>query len=172
MSDDVKNSVLDRGARRALVGLFGEGWCTAEFASLPQRTKDSILKGLAKRTTPMNIFPLLFATHHALKKLDTIIDAWSDLVRESLLAGRRTIDSVICSKAEECFEKREWLDLLENDGVGFEDKDRVVEVMASVKRGLTDKNAASVYQVTSTDPDSVVEFDSRLFYRSLCLRFY
>ena len=172
MSDDVKNSVLDRGARRALVGLFGEGWCTAEFATLPQRTKDAILKGLAKRTTPMNIFPLLFAAHHALKKLDTIIDAWSDLVREALLAGRRTIDGVICSKAEECFEQREWLDLLENDGVGFEDKDRVIEVMASVKRGLTDKNAAFVYQVFSTGHNPEVVFNSWLFSRSLCLRSY
>ena len=149
-SDDVKNSVLERGARRALVGLFGEGWCTAEFAGLPQRTKDTILKGLAKRTTAMNIFPLLFAMQHALKKIDTIIDAWAGVVRESLLAARRNIDSVLASRAEECFEQREWLDVLESDGIGFEDKDRVNEVMASIKRGLSDKNAASVYQVYST----------------------
>ncbi|OBZ65104.1 hypothetical protein A0H81_14914 [Grifola frondosa] len=57
--DDVKNPHLERGARRALVGLFGEGWCTSEFATLPQRTRDGLVKGLAKRTTPMNMFPLL-----------------------------------------------------------------------------------------------------------------
>ena len=144
MSDDVKNPVLDRGALRALVGLFGGEWYTAE------RTKDTRLKGLGKRTTPMNIFPLLFALQHALKKPEAIIDAWAGVTRESLLTARQTVDIVLTSKAEGCFEQREWPDVLESDGIGFEDKDGANEVMASIKRGLSDKNAASVYQVYLT----------------------
>jgi hypothetical protein len=35
LEEDVKNTSLERGACRALVGLFGEGWCTQEFADLP-----------------------------------------------------------------------------------------------------------------------------------------
>ena len=35
LSDDVANNYLERGARRALVGLFGEGCCNSEFAALP-----------------------------------------------------------------------------------------------------------------------------------------
>ena len=35
LEEDVKNTSLERGARRALVGPFGEGWCTQEFAGLP-----------------------------------------------------------------------------------------------------------------------------------------
>jgi len=35
LEEDVKNTSLERDARRALVGLFGEGWCTQEFAGLP-----------------------------------------------------------------------------------------------------------------------------------------
>ena len=66
LEDDVKNGSLERGARRALVGLFGEGWCTQEFASLPQKIRESILKGVGKRTTAVNAFPLLFAAEHAL----------------------------------------------------------------------------------------------------------
>lgn len=38
--------VLERGARRALVGLFGEGWCTQEFAALPQKMREALLKGM------------------------------------------------------------------------------------------------------------------------------
>ena len=147
LADDVKNPHLERGARRALVGLFGEGWCTSEFASLPQRIKDSLLKGLAKRTTPANVFPLLFATQHAMKRLNAVIDAWADASREMILAARQNVDEVLCTKAEECFEQREWLEILENDGVRFEDGERVQEVMDAIKRGLSEKNAPMIYQV-------------------------
>ena len=51
LMDDVKNPHLERGSRRALVGLFGDGWCSSEFARLPQKTRDGLVKGLAKRTT-------------------------------------------------------------------------------------------------------------------------
>ncbi|KAH9915626.1 uncharacterized protein B0H18DRAFT_1124832 [Fomitopsis serialis] len=146
LSDDVKNPHLERGARRALVGLFGEGWCTSEFANLPQKTRDAIVKGLAKRTTPMNIFPLLFASHAALARLGTIIDNWSDTIKDMVLAGRKTIDEVMCSQADQCFEQPEWLDIMESDGVRFEDGERVEWAMESIRRGLNEKNAAALYQ--------------------------
>ncbi|KAF8808337.1 hypothetical protein BYT27DRAFT_7337833 [Phlegmacium glaucopus] len=43
-----------------------------EFTSLPLKIRENILKGLAKRTTPLNIFPLLFAAEHALGKLGVV----------------------------------------------------------------------------------------------------
>ncbi|KZT18795.1 hypothetical protein NEOLEDRAFT_117033 [Neolentinus lepideus HHB14362 ss-1] len=144
--EDVKNPHLDRGARRALVGLFGEGWAIPEFAKLPQKTRESLLKGLAKRTTPTNIFALLFAAGHGMEKLKTMIDAWADTSRDMILAARRVMDQVLCDQAEECFEQPEWLDLMEADGVRFEDGERVGLVMESVLRGLNEKNAAMVYQ--------------------------
>ena len=51
--DDVKNPHLERGTRRALVGLFGR--LGSEFAALPQKTRDALMKGtgLGKRTTPI-----------------------------------------------------------------------------------------------------------------------
>jgi len=147
MSDDVKNPHLERGARRALVGLFGEGWATSEFAGLPQRTKDSLLKGLGKRTVPVNVFALLFAAQHALKKLNNVVDAWADASREMILAARKNIDDVLCARAEECFEQPEWLELLEVDGVRFDDDDKTDWVMDAVKRGLNEKSAPMVYQV-------------------------
>ncbi len=147
--DDVKNSHLERGARRALVGLFGEGWCTSEFAALPQKTRDALLKGLGKRTTPMNVFPLLAASQAALKKLDTVIDTWSDTVREMVNSARKTIDDVVCSQAVECFEQPEWIEIMEADGNRFDDGEKVEMLLESLRRGLNEKNASMAYQVLS-----------------------
>ena len=147
LADDVKNGVLERGARRALVGLFGEGWCTSEFAGLPQKVKEGLLKGVGKRTTPANAFALLFAAEHALAKLASVIDAWSAEVREMILTGRKGVDDIVCNKSEACFTSREWSEIMERDGVAFEDADRVDWIMASVSRGVNDRNAAILYQV-------------------------
>jgi len=152
VADDVQNKYFDRGARRALVGLFGEGWCTSEFAALPQKTRDSVLKGLAKRTTPANVFPLLFAAQHALRKLDSAIDAWADIVREMVSTARKAIDECIVRECETCFEDTEWVTLLEGDGVGFGDSERVAWVMESLKRGMSEKYAGIVYQVCHIRP--------------------
>jgi hypothetical protein len=146
-ADDVKNIHLERGARRALVGLFGEGWCTSDFAGLPQRTRDTLLKGLAKRTTPMNVFALLFASQHAIKKLNAVIDAWADISRDMILAARKNIDDVLCAQAEACFDQREWLEIIENDGVGFDDGEKVQDIMEALKRGISEKTGPMVYQV-------------------------
>lgn len=78
ISKDVKNLRLEREAHRALVGLFGEGWCTIEFATLPPKTRDSLLKGLSKRMTPFNIFALILAAQHVMDGLNRVINAWAD----------------------------------------------------------------------------------------------
>lgn len=148
MRPDVKNVYLDRGARRALVGLFGEGWCTQEFANLPQKTKDGLMKGLAKRSTPQNVLPLLFAAHAAMSKLNNIMDSWADGVREMVLGARKVIDDVLCNEAEKCFQDQEWVDIMENDGLGrFEDGERVEWTMDAVRRGVSESNAPMLYQV-------------------------
>ncbi|KAG6811167.1 hypothetical protein H0H92_008690 [Tricholoma furcatifolium] len=144
--DDVKNTLLERGARRALVGLFGEGWCTSEFAALPAKLRDSLLKGVGKRTTPKNAFALLCAAEHALGRLGAIIDAWSGDVKEMILVARKGIDEVVCTQPEACFTTPEWNDIMERDGVAFEDAERVEWFMASVLRGVNDRNAGPLYQ--------------------------
>jgi hypothetical protein len=79
--DDVKNGVLERDTRCALVGLFGEGWCTSEFAGLPPKVRENLLKSVGKRTTPAN----------ALAKLSSVVDAWSAEVREMILTGWKVV---------------------------------------------------------------------------------
>jgi len=144
--DDVKNDLLQRGARRGLVGMFGEGWCIAEFAKLDKKTRDAALKGVAKRTTPLNVFPLLFAAEFALTKLNSIIDPWADTSRDMILDARRHLDHLLCSQADECFSQPEWLELMDSDGAKFEDRDHVEWIMKSIQRGFTEKSAGRLYQ--------------------------
>ena len=82
---DVQNVYLDRGARRALIGLFGEGWVTSEFAELPQKTRDGLLSSVKKRCLPMNVLLMLFAAHSGLKKLSSVRDGWGDTVKDMIL---------------------------------------------------------------------------------------
>ncbi|KZV94374.1 hypothetical protein EXIGLDRAFT_748683 [Exidia glandulosa HHB12029] len=169
MEPDVKNAILENGARRTLSGLFGEGWCTSEFAALPVKVRSSLLSGLAKRTTPSNLFNLLAATQVAFKRLDKeqadigkkrtaskdpskkidpkdLDESWIATMRDVILSARKVMDDCLCSRADEAFEQDDWLVLLEGDGVGFNDKDRVEGIMSALVRGLNDKNAGQVYQ--------------------------
>ena len=147
LADDVKNALLERGARRALVGLFGEGWCNQEFAQLPQKIREAVLKGVSKRTTAQNAFPLLFAAEHALWKMANVIEPWADTAREMIMAARKNVDEVLAKEAETCFNGEEWMEIMESDGVGFEDAERVEWTMGSVLRGVKEPFAPLLYQV-------------------------
>ena len=147
IADDVKSKYLERGARRTLVTIYGEGWCTLEFSKLPEKIKFQLVKALAKRTIPANVFPLLFATHQALRKLITIPDSWSDGIKELVHSVKETVDKALSNRADECFEQPEWVEIMAGDGVRLDDADGVGWVVGSVKRGLNNRNAPLVYQV-------------------------
>ncbi|KDQ53319.1 hypothetical protein JAAARDRAFT_161813 [Jaapia argillacea MUCL 33604] len=173
LAPDVQNPHLERGARRALVGLFGEGWTTPEFGRLDKRVRDGLVKGVGKRTTPINVLPILWASERALARLEGIVDVWGESVREGVAVVRKGCDEVLCNNAEAVFgigqgtqlddededgevqgaERGEggkgvddWEELMEAGGDGFGDGERVSWVMDSVRRGLNEKNAAVVYQ--------------------------
>jgi hypothetical protein len=88
---DVLDPILERGARRALVGLFGMGWCILEFAGLPTKLHSSALKGLAKRSTPANALAVLWAAEGVLTGLNGIVDAWTEVVRPLIGASSSQI---------------------------------------------------------------------------------
>ncbi|KAF5323759.1 hypothetical protein D9619_012851 [Psilocybe cf. subviscida] len=70
LSPEGENPLLERGARQALVGLFGEGWCTAEFARiLSPKMREVAVQGVGKRTTVRNVFNLLWAAEWGLEKV-------------------------------------------------------------------------------------------------------
>lgn len=147
LSPDVQNRVFEKGARRALVGMFGEGWCSREFANLPAKMRASLLKGVVNRTSPLNIFPLLFASHAALSKLGSSKDEWVDGVREMVVQAQKKIDEVLCTQTDICFEEQEWLEIMDSDGIRFGDREKLEWIMEAIKRGLKDHNAGNVYQV-------------------------
>ncbi|PPQ89789.1 hypothetical protein CVT25_008168 [Psilocybe cyanescens] len=168
IEEDVRNAFLERGARRALVGMFGEGWCTAEFAALSPKLRDSLLRGLGKRTTPRNAFAMLWAAEHALRKIGSVIEPWADVVREMLVQGRAGVDEVLAKESERCFgavggagagdekgdgedgeedgEAGEWMEIMRSGGVRFEDGERVEWAMAAVLRGVREPWAPALYQ--------------------------
>jgi hypothetical protein len=78
-----------------------------------------------------------------------VIEPWGDISREMILSARKTIDDVLCKESEACFNSDdEWMELMEADGVKFEDGEKVEWAMAAVLRGVKDAYAASLYQVT------------------------
>ncbi|KAJ6557753.1 hypothetical protein B0H19DRAFT_1148514 [Mycena capillaripes] len=143
---DVQDAVLERGARRALVGLFGTGWCTPEFAALPPKLHSSALKGLAKRTTPANALAILWAAEGARARLAPLVDAWADTVRPLIDAGRGQVDAVLGAQTAEVLAEADWNAIMRVDGVRFEDGERVEWAMRSVVRGVSEANAGRVYQ--------------------------
>lgn len=153
LSPDVSSRVLEKGARRALVGMFGEGWCSREFANLPVKMKASLLKGVVNRTSPLNIFPLLFASHAALSKLEGSKDDWVDGVQDMVMQAQKKIDEILCTQTDICFEQQEWLEIMDSDGLRFGDREKLDWIMEAIKRGLKDNNAGNVYQVRASSSE-------------------
>ncbi|KAJ2912999.1 hypothetical protein MD484_g7423, partial [Candolleomyces efflorescens] len=148
LEEDVHNQHLERGGRRALVGMFGEGWCTQEFAGLNQRVRESLVKGVGKRTTVGNVFALLWASENALERLGKIVEPWGDTVREMIYTARKTIDETLARESDACFgsENEDWSDIMLSGGDRFGDLEKVEWAMAAVLRGLKDSWAATLYQ--------------------------
>jgi hypothetical protein len=64
-----------------------------------------------------------------------------------ILSARKAIDEVLCKESEACFNSEEWMELMEAEGVKFEDGEKVVWVMTADLRGVKDVYAAFLYQV-------------------------
>ena len=146
LEEDVKNPILERGARRGLVGLFGEGWCTQEFASLPVKLQESVCKGVLKRSTPRNLLPLLFAAERALRRLYTMTEAWANVVKKAIGHVRAGVERLINKEAERCFgmEEGEWTNSFNEDGRKAKDIEWVV---GEVLRGATEAWAPTLHRV-------------------------
>ena len=70
-----------------------------------------------------------------LKKLSSVRDGWGDTVKDMILTARSFVDTALCSEAEKVFNEKDWVDIMENDGMGrFEDGERVEWVMDSIRR--------------------------------------
>ncbi|KAI3608505.1 sulfite reductase beta subunit [Moniliophthora roreri] len=153
LREDVRDSILDRGARRALVGLFGEGWCTPEYGELSQRIRDSILKGVKKRTTPQNALPLLMAADAALGLLSKKKNM--DITKADVLNCLDVINDTLASHIDDCLSPplpdeppTEWHSLLLESTASptFTHTETLQIILSSLLNGLSLINAPLVYQ--------------------------
>ena len=117
LSGEITDEVLERGARRAAVGMFGEGWCSPGFSELPQHICDIILKDMDEFINPDNFFPLLFASEKALHRLNNVNESWTDTVKTLVITVRDMLDGVLVAQPEFCFECEEWMDIMHTDRV-------------------------------------------------------
>jgi hypothetical protein len=109
------------------------------------------LRGVQTRTTPQNLFPLLFAAEAALAKLASV----NNMNQPCARVAKKKMDELLCTNAEEVFEQEEWLTILERDGAGFSDAEQVHWVMEAVMRGLGDATAGTVYQARALHSSTV-----------------
>ncbi|KAF5340346.1 hypothetical protein D9611_007918 [Ephemerocybe angulata] len=147
LEPDVRNPSLERGARRALVMMFGYGWCTEDFSSLDTKLIMSLLKGLKARCTPRNTLPILFSANYALRKCESLTGSWVTIVLEALQFGRKIVDEQLAKDGERCFESEEWVGIMERDSDPRSgDKEKVKWVMESLLRGVQESCVGHLYQ--------------------------
>ncbi|CAK5278047.1 unnamed protein product [Mycena citricolor] len=169
LRNDVHDPILERGSRRALVGLFGLGWCTEEFGRLEGKIHAAALRGLAKRTSAEsgNVLRILWAAEAARAKLTGVDNGlgkggmklggsgrgaqksdedWVDIVRPLIEAARTQADKVMADQTALVFASGEWMEIVQNQGARFDDAERVELSMRSIVRGLRESNAGRVYQ--------------------------
>ncbi|KDR68153.1 hypothetical protein GALMADRAFT_146636 [Galerina marginata CBS 339.88] len=147
LEEDIKSDVLERGARRALIGLFGEGWCTEEFAALPDAIKSLILTNVREMITPSSVLPMLFAAESALIKLENPRKDWGHIVQSFILSVRASIDNVLCANVGTCFKSQRWQDPVDISDTVFA-LEQVTWVLKAVLRskGANAENGSTHYQ--------------------------
>jgi len=136
---------VERGARRALLGMFGQGWCTKEFAALPPNIIESVTGDLRRVACPSTVLSLIFAAETGINKLDqanVCYRPWVETVRHILLEERRYFDGLLVKDPKGCFESEEWKDVVRtNDPV------RLNWIMESIVRSGSTSSVVSIYQV-------------------------
>ncbi|KDR71999.1 hypothetical protein GALMADRAFT_143349 [Galerina marginata CBS 339.88] len=159
--DGIQEDILDRGARRALVALFGEGWCIEEFSALPQSITDSIVTNIKEIITPINVLPLLFAAENALIKLDASYKSLLRLqaVKPMILSVRGSLEKVLCESAGTCLQTQTWNDIMvvdeeDHSQLRYENLVKVGWTLEALSRGASPQNALGIHQALEAHAQS------------------
>ncbi|KAH9482091.1 hypothetical protein JR316_0004186 [Psilocybe cubensis] len=168
MEPDIQDLILERGTRRALVGMFGPQWCTQELGSMPAAVHSALLESLNEMITPRNALALLFAAETALLQLDESA-YWHKSVRMLILSCREQLDHVICQQSRPSFYCDEWTNLITNpmlhaQGVTHttvEDERRATWILDSLARGVTPQNASTIYQTLTWFTEAQVPLENQ-----------
>ncbi|KDR67442.1 hypothetical protein GALMADRAFT_258395 [Galerina marginata CBS 339.88] len=152
----ITNGLLERGARRAIVGLFGEGWCTERFSALPDDITGLILNDVREMITASNVLPMLFAAESALFILENPRKDWRRIVKSSILSVRELIDSVLCANAGICLKSPMWRELMDGSKInaGENSFEQVTWVLRAILRGANPENASALYQALGSSSHS------------------
>lgn len=152
LSGEVDDQLLGRGARRAAVGMFGQGWCSHGFSQLPQHICGIILNDMKEFITPDNFFSLLFASERALHQLHNLAAAWTDTVKNMIITVRDMLDEVLLAQPEFCFECEEWMEIMHADRIGRTEEIQIKEeetkwVFDAISRTSRKNEARELYKV-------------------------
>lgn len=148
LGSNVHSYVLQRGSRRALIAMFGLGWCTPEFASIPRNIRISILSNVLRMVKPMNALALLFSSQRGLERLDRLEEPWNVTVRAMVLSVRENVDEMLCKESRACFDSEEWRGVVSMDSPMR--RDQLDMIMMAILRATKEQQAfyiTSVYQV-------------------------
>lgn len=156
LEPDILDPILERGTRRALVGMFGPGWCTQELGLLPDHVLSSVLESLSEMITPRNALSLLFAAEKALLQLGDTPAFWDKPIRLLVISARILIDNIICQQSRPCFYCDEWRELITDSAFETRKLSNSAEgedikmgwILGALSRGIQPQNVGSIYQVS------------------------
>lgn len=155
MEPDIQDPILERGTRRALVGMFGPQWCTQELGSLPDNVHSSLLESLREMIAPHNALSLLFAAEKALLQLSDTSAFWHKPIRLLITSARELVEKVICQQSRPSFYCDEWTNLITDPKYGIrkvahspvEYELKMTWILDMLSRGVHPQNASAIYQV-------------------------
>ncbi|KDR77870.1 hypothetical protein GALMADRAFT_138039 [Galerina marginata CBS 339.88] len=152
LEDGIRDEVLERGARRTLVGLFGAGWYTEEFAALPRNITELILTDVRQMIRPQNVLPLLFAAENTLLTYDPSKQDWHRPVRAMVCAVLESVQKYLCAYPQACLQTEAWENILQEDEqdsqleLGSDREIQVRWVMKALLKGADLENWSATYQ--------------------------
>lgn len=160
LDPEIRSDELERGSLRLLVKLFGLGWCTIQFSSLPKSLLDYILIVIRTIIIPKNVLCLLFAAEEALDEVKKTDRPWVVPIKSAVMTIRNLVDDMLCEEIEECLNCDDWERFREDDAFGLMSNAKGIEntrklciIRDSIFRSVegSQQNAAKVYKVRHTN---------------------
>ncbi|KDR70097.1 hypothetical protein GALMADRAFT_905998 [Galerina marginata CBS 339.88] len=150
---NMRNDIFECGARRAMIGLFGEGWYTEESGALPWGLFELILDDIREIITAFNVFPLLFQAEKILPQLIVLLDrpeqSLARRVWAKIVSVRDLTDEFLYANAESWFASDIWKAVTKeceiNDGpLGSKTLEQVNWVLKAILRGAAQQTTPDI----------------------------
>lgn len=104
----LESSALAFSAQRALIAMFGSGWCTKEFLTMPEAAHSVLLDELRQMIAPSNVFSMIFSLEEVMHESTT----WSiKRARKLFRLVLKDIDRVLEENLQASFECVEIMEL-------------------------------------------------------------